>query len=62
MTRRLDEVSGVATHRSTSIFLPLLFFFPPIFKRFNRAFRIRDIIMGMGNIYLWGIFMAGRRV
>lgn len=28
-----------------------LFFFPSIFKRFNRAFRIRGITMGMGNIY-----------
>lgn len=52
MSQRTDP------HRFFSPF----FFFPPIFKRFNRAFRIRDIIMGMGNIYLWGIFMAGRRV
>lgn len=39
------------SQRATSIFLPsFFFFFPSIFKRFNRAFRIRDI-MGMGNIY-----------
>lgn len=53
MTRRLDEVSGVATHRSTSIFLPFFF------HRFSSVLIAPFAFAAL--LWEWEIFMKSGR-